>query len=100
MRDQGGALSEPEYTWVPVATYSSGLEADLALALLDSAGIIAIRRDNDTVGIFGPGFQGSSARGVEVLVPSDAVDEAQRVLANEDDDPEPESVPDEDWMSP
>jgi hypothetical protein len=93
-------LSDPEYTWVSVASYSSGLEADLAIALLDSAGIIAIRRDNDTVGIFGPGFQGTSARGVEVLVPSDAVDEAQRVLANEADDADPESIADEDWTSP
>jgi hypothetical protein len=81
-------VSDQEYTWVPVATFPSGLEADLALAMLDSAGIVAIRRDNDIVGIFGPGFQGPSARGVEVLVPSDAVEEAQRVLTAESDDEE------------
>ena len=76
-------MAERGVTWVPVAVFSAGFEADLALAQLDSAGILAVRRDNDTVGIFGPGFQGASARGVSVLVPSDAVSEAKRVLAPE-----------------
>jgi hypothetical protein len=63
--------------------FASGFEADLALARLESAGIPAVRRDNDTVGIFGPGFQGASARGVAVLVPSDAVAEARDILEPE-----------------
>jgi hypothetical protein len=77
-------MTEPEVSWVPVAVFAAGFEADLALAPLDSAGILAVRRDNDTVGIFGPGFQGATARGVSVLVPSDVVSEAKRILAPED----------------
>jgi hypothetical protein len=74
-------VPDHERSWVPVAMYAAGLEADLAIARLEAAGILAVRRDNDTVGIFGPGFQGPSARGVAVLVVSDTMAEAQRVLA-------------------
>jgi hypothetical protein len=51
-----------------------------------SAGIRAVRDDNDTVGIFGPGFQRASARGVTVRVPVESVDEARAVLRPVDDD--------------
>jgi hypothetical protein len=77
-------MSTSPPTWVPVATYAAGFEADLAVARLEAAGILAVRRDNDTVGIFGPGFQGATARGVAVLVPSDAVDEAKAILELDD----------------
>ena len=77
-------MSNPPLSWVPVAVFAAGYEADLALAQLESAGILAVRRDNDTVGIFGPGFQGATARGVAVLVPSDAVAEAKGILESED----------------
>jgi hypothetical protein len=39
-----------------------------------------MRDSNDTVGIFGPGFQGATARGVSVLVPEAFVDEARELL--------------------
>ena len=78
-------MRDHERSWVPVATYATGLEADLAVARLEGAGITAVRRDNDTVGIFGLGFQGPLARGVGVLVPSDALVEAQEILAPESD---------------
>ena len=74
-------MSDKDLSWVHVATYAAGFEADLALARLESAGILAVRRDNDIAGIFGPGFQGATAHGVAVLVPSDVVAEAQAVLA-------------------
>jgi hypothetical protein len=74
-------MSEHALSWVQIATYTAGFEADLALARLESAGILGVRRDNDLTGIFGPGFQGATARGVAVLVPSHAVEEAQTVLA-------------------
>ena len=67
-------------TWVPVATYGAGFEADLAVARLEAAGILAVARGNDITGIFGPGFGGATARGVAVLVPSDAVDAAREIL--------------------
>jgi hypothetical protein len=76
-------MLESRVSWVPVAVFAGGFEADVALARLESAGILAVRRDNDTVGIFGPGFQGASARGVAVLVPSDAAAEARSILESE-----------------
>jgi hypothetical protein len=68
-------------SWVPVATYGARFEADLAVARLESAGLLAVARGNDITGIFGPGFGGATARGVAVLVPSDAVDAAREILS-------------------
>jgi hypothetical protein len=67
--------------WVAVARYAAGFEADVAVARLEAAGILAISRGNDITGIFGPGFGGATARGVDVLVVSDAVDAAREILA-------------------
>ena len=67
-------------TWVTVATYGASFEADLAVARLEAAGILAVARGNDITGIFGPGFGGATARGVAVLVPSDAADAAREIL--------------------
>ena len=47
-----------EKGWSVLATYSSGLEADIAMGQLEQAGIPALRDNNNAVGIFGPGFQG------------------------------------------
>ncbi len=66
--------------WVSIARYAAGFEADLAVARLESDGILAIARSNDITGIFGPGFGGATSRGVDVLVPSDAVDAARALL--------------------
>ena len=66
--------------WRVLATYASGLEADIALALLEAAEIPAIRDNNDTVGIFGPGFQGASARGITVRVPAVELEAAREAL--------------------
>jgi hypothetical protein len=71
-------------SWVSVATFEVGLEADIAVARLEAAGILAVARGNDIVGIFGPGFQGATGRGVEVLVPTDAVDAARDILTDVD----------------
>ncbi len=79
-------MTDQERSWVPVATFAAGFEADLLVARLQGAGLMPIRRDNDTVGIFGPGFQGASAHGVTVLVPSNEVLEARRLLADARDD--------------
>lgn len=68
-------------SWVPVATYAARFEADLAVVRLESAGLLAVARGNDITGIFGPGFAGATARGVVVLVPSDAVDAAREILS-------------------
>lgn len=66
--------------WVKLATYSSALEADVIVAQLEAAEIPAIARGNDIVGIFGPGFQGPTAKGVDVLVPSAALEDARALL--------------------
>jgi pimeloyl-ACP methyl ester carboxylesterase len=56
-------------------------EIDLAIAQLEAAGITAVSDSNDTVGIFGPGFQGATAHGVTVRVPQGSIDEARAVLS-------------------
>ena len=68
--------------WFDVATFASGFEADLAIARLEAAGIRAVRDDNDTVGIFGPGFQGATAHGVTVRVPATSRDDALALLGS------------------
>lgn len=65
------------------------LEAELGIQTLEAAGIPAVARDHDLVGVFGPGFQGRVPRGVDLLVPSPMVDEAREVLGlAEPDEPE------------
>lgn len=66
--------------WRAVATYASGFEADFAIARLEAAEIPAVRNSNDTVGIFGPGFQGATSHGVTVLVPAAALKDARAAL--------------------
>ena len=73
--------------WSVLATYSSGLEADFVIERLRAAEIPSLRDSNDTVGIFGPGFQGASARGISVLVPTDLLDDARAVVTPSDDSP-------------
>ena len=73
-------MTESDRRWVVIASFGAGYEADIAIARLEAAGITAVRRGNDLVGLFGPSFEGRSARGIEVLVPSDAVNEARAVL--------------------
>ncbi len=73
-------MAESDRSWVAVASFGAGYEADIAIARLDAAGIRAVRRGNDLVGLFGPSFEGRSARGVDVLVRSDAVTVAREVL--------------------
>ena len=71
-------------TWTKLANFASGLEADLAAEQLRGQGIPAQTRGNDIVGIVGGGFQGATARGVDVLVPSTAIGKARDVLGLDD----------------
>ena len=66
--------------WITLTNYASALDADIAVERLRSAGIPARARGNDIVGIFGPGFQGVTARGVDVLVPNTVAREARECL--------------------
>ena len=72
--------------WVKLATYGSALEADVVVSRLEAAEIPAVSRGNDIVGIFGPGFQGVTAKGVDVLVPAAALEDARRVLELDDEE--------------
>lgn len=73
--------------WRVLATYASGFEADMALAQLEAAGIPALRDSHDSLGIFGPGFQGATARGVTVRVPAAALEDARIAVSLADDNP-------------
>ncbi|HVX41341.1 MAG TPA: DUF2007 domain-containing protein [Gemmatimonadaceae bacterium] len=67
---------------VKLVNLGSALEADMLVERLHAAGIDGFVRGNDIVGIFGPGFQGVTARGVDVLVPDDELERAREVLAD------------------
>jgi len=67
--------------WTKCREFGNELEASIAVAILDGAGIPAIVRSNDSVGLFGSAFQGFSAMGVSLLVPSDALEAARTTLA-------------------
>ena len=69
-------MTERAEGWVAIAHYAAGY---------DAAGIPSVRRGNDTVGLFGPGFEGPTARGVDVLVPATVAVEAREVLADVSD---------------
>jgi len=68
--------------WVKCQDFGNELEASIAVAVLDSAGIPAIIRSNDSVGLFGSAFQGYSAMGVSLMVPAAALSAARTVLAS------------------
>jgi hypothetical protein len=67
-------------SWSTVATYVTGFDADLATAQLESSGIPFVRDNHDTVGIFGPGFQGATSQGITVSVPSQMLDQARTAI--------------------
>jgi hypothetical protein len=83
-----------EIRWVDLITYASGFEADIALVRLDAEGIPARRDNHDTIGIFGPGFQGPNAFGYTIKVPLDHLDDARAVLADVVDDTVDDEVDD------
>ena len=70
--------------WVKLANFGSGLEADLTVERLRGAGLRAQARGNDIVGIVGPGFQGTTARGVDVFVPAGELAEARAILSDDE----------------
>ena len=76
-------------SWVKVASYGSGFEAEIAIAKLRSGGVYAITRGHDVAGVYGYSFQGPTPWGVDVMVASDEVDEANDILADTalEDDP-------------
>ncbi len=66
--------------WVAIAEYGALYEAEFAAGRLESAGLTCTINQQDTVGVFGPGFAGASVRGVQLLVPADQVRAAREAL--------------------
>jgi hypothetical protein len=66
--------------WVTVATYGATFEAELAAGRLESVGIPSRIDQRGAVGLFGPGHQGRTVRGVALLVPADKLDDAMAAL--------------------
>jgi hypothetical protein len=65
--------------WIKLATFTSGLEADIARATLEEAEI-PVQVRNQQIGVFGPSFQGPMPGGVDVYVPSPELDRARDLL--------------------
>jgi len=66
--------------WQLVATFGALYEAELAAGRLESAGIPARIDQQGGIGIFGPGHEGQTVRGVALLVPAVQLEEAKVAL--------------------
>jgi uncharacterized protein (DUF697 family) len=67
--------------WVRLVNFATLWEAESLVEQLRSAGLHAVTKGKDIVGIVGPGFSGAIARGTDVMVTSDGVADAQEILA-------------------
>ena len=73
-------MSKPSQTWVAIERYRFLYEADIAISRLQAEGILAVKRGDGLVGLLSPGYDKRTTGGIEVLVPSDSVAEARRIL--------------------
>ena len=90
MRDDDHPDADPDtgpddapVAWVPLLSVGSVLEADLARQSLEEEGIPVLVRGHQ-VGIFGGGFQGTVAGGIDLLVPSPELERARLLLGLDD----------------
>jgi hypothetical protein len=67
-------------TWVVLKTYRAVYEAEFGAPRLEAAGIPARVDTGDSMGVFGPGYQGTVTGGVGLLVPADLETEARSAL--------------------
>ena len=65
--------------WIKLATFGSGLEADIARARLEEAEIPVQLRGEQT-GAFGPSFRRTVPGGVDIYVPSPELQHARELL--------------------
>ena len=68
--------------WMRVASFSTGLEADIARATLEEAGI-PVQVRSGRAGLFGLTFQGFLPGGITLEVPSPELERARDVLDEE-----------------
>lgn len=66
-------------SWVRIASFATGVEAEMAREQLQSAGIAAIIHGEGS-GLFGAGFQGSLPSGVTLSVPKGDAERAHTLL--------------------
>lgn len=69
--------------WAKIGNYSTGFEADMVRATLESSNILVQVRGHQ-VGIFGGGFQGQVLGGVDVYVPTSDLEAALEVLQQDE----------------
>lgn len=70
--------------WTVVSSYGALYEAEIAAGRLQSSGIPSRIDQRGGVGIFGPGHEGRTVRGVALLVPTDRLQDAREALDLED----------------
>ena len=68
--------------WVKLATFASGLDADIARARLEEAEI-PVKISGHHIGMFGPSFQGAIPGGIDVFVPSPELEHAKELLTSD-----------------
>ena len=66
--------------WERVTTYGTLYEAEIAAGRLKDVGIPVRIDQRGAVGLFGPGHEGRTIRGVALLVPTDRLSEARFAL--------------------
>ncbi len=66
--------------WAVVASYDAVYKAEMAMQRLEAAEIPSRIDKKGAVGLFGPGFGGTTVRGVDLLVPSAALVKAKDLL--------------------
>lgn len=76
--------TSPRAEWIEVATFATGLEADIAKSALEDADIPVLVRSN-APGIFGLAFQGVVAGGISLHVPTPELERARELLATPTD---------------
>ena len=71
--------ASPRAEWIEVATFATGLDADIAKSALEDADIPVLVR-SDAAGIFGLAFQGVVAGGIALHVPTPEFARARELL--------------------
>jgi hypothetical protein len=68
--------------WVKLVNVASALEAGILVEQLKANDVLAMSYDRFVTGMLGPGFQGATALGVDVMVASSQLDEAREIVAD------------------
>jgi hypothetical protein len=68
--------------WVKLINVASALEAGMLVEQLKANGLLAMAYDKFVTGMLGPGFQGATALGVDVMVASSQLEEAREILTD------------------